>query len=184
MTSSGPAWLIASIGFNTVQPGTTSFNLQIGYRGMQYIDTSLSATDPEESVSVLFGTDSTPSYTFNANTDTNETQFTKTGDSADVVIQAVQAAPGDYNLDGIVDAADYTVWRDTLGSTTDLRANGNNSGASAGIIDQADYLIWKSHFGNRAGSGAGGDSNATVPEPTTGLMLIVGMVAICHCRRL
>jgi arabinogalactan endo-1,4-beta-galactosidase len=30
---------------------------------------------------------------------------------------------GDYNRDGVVDAADYTVWRDTLGSTTDLRAN-------------------------------------------------------------
>ena len=38
---------------------------------------------------------------------------------------------GDYNGNGIVDAADYTVWRDTLGSTTDLRANGDNSGASA-----------------------------------------------------
>ena len=23
--------------------------------------------------------------------------------------------PGDYNADGIVDAADYTVWRDNLG---------------------------------------------------------------------
>ena len=29
--------------------------------------------------------------------------------------------PGDYNLNTIIDAADYTVWRDTLGSTTDLR---------------------------------------------------------------
>ena len=27
---------------------------------------------------------------------------------------------GDYNHDGIVDAADYTVWRDSLSSTTDL----------------------------------------------------------------
>ncbi len=27
---------------------------------------------------------------------------------------------GDYNQDGVVDAADYTVWRNTLGSTTDL----------------------------------------------------------------
>ena len=28
---------------------------------------------------------------------------------------------GDYNKNSIVDAADFTVWRDTLGSTTDLR---------------------------------------------------------------
>src|SRR5262249_39970448 len=31
--------------------------------------------------------------------------------------------PGDYNGDGIVDAADYTVWTDSLGSTTNLAAD-------------------------------------------------------------
>ena len=35
-----------------------------------------------------------------------------------VVIGFIQ---GDYNHDGVVSAADYTVWRDTLGSTTILR---------------------------------------------------------------
>ena len=55
---------------------------------------------------------------------------------------------GDYNNDGSVDAVDYTVWRDTLGSTTDLRANGDNTGASAGKIDQADYLFWRANYGN------------------------------------
>ena len=67
----------------------------------------------------------------------------------------VNTIPGDYNSNGIVDAADYTVWRDTLGSTTDLRANGDNTGASAGKIDQADYSIWKLTFGNHASSCAG-----------------------------
>ena len=71
---------------------------------------------------------------------------------------------GDYNRDGVVNAADYTVWRDTLGSTTDLRANGDETGASAGKIDLADYSIWKSNFGNH--SGAGASANAAVPEPT------------------
>ena len=71
---------------------------------------------------------------------------------------------GDYNGDGKVDAADYTVWRDTFGSTTDLRANGDNSGASQGVIDQADYLTWVQNFGAiqaagsaRHGAGAGVD---------------------------
>lgn len=67
--------------------------------------------------------------------------------------------PGDYNFDGIVDAADYSVWRDTLGSTTDLRADasGPTVGTPNGIVDQADYTFWKSHFGNTlpaAGSAA------------------------------
>ena len=58
--------------------------------------------------------------------------------------------PGDYNFNGIVDAADYSVWRDTLGSTTDLRADssGPTVGTPNGIVDQADYDFWKSHFGN------------------------------------
>jgi ELWxxDGT repeat protein len=54
---------------------------------------------------------------------------------------------GDYNANGTVDAADYVVWRKTLGSTTDLRANGDNTGPSAGVIDQADYAVWRANFG-------------------------------------
>jgi hypothetical protein len=72
--------------------------------------------------------------------------------------------PGDYNGDGTVDAADYTVWRDTLGSTTDLRANGDNTGGSAGVIDQADYDVWKNHFGQTLSPGAasGAHNSSTV----------------------
>ena len=54
---------------------------------------------------------------------------------------------GDFNADGRTDAADYTVWRNTLGSTTDLRANGDDTGASEGVIDEADYAVWKEYFG-------------------------------------
>ena len=39
----------------------------------------------------------------------------------------------------MVTAADYPVWRDTLGSTADLRADGDSSGT----VDQADYDLWK-----------------------------------------
>ena len=33
---------------------------------------------------------------------------------------------GDFNNDGKVDAADYTVWRDNLGSDFNLAGNGDN----------------------------------------------------------
>lgn len=58
------------------------------------------------------------------------------------------ALAGDYNSDGRVDAADYTVWRDTRGTRGDFRANGDNMGASAGAVDQADFLFWRSHLGD------------------------------------
>jgi hypothetical protein len=89
---------------------------------------------------------------------------------------------GDYNSNGIVDAADYTIWRDTLGSTADLRANGDNTGASAGKIDQADYTVWKTNFGRTAGSGSGTGTNATVPEPTTLVLLMFAVAGWCLKR--
>jgi hypothetical protein len=52
------------------------------------------------------------------------------------------ASRADFNGDGAVDAADGTIWRDTLGSTTDLRADANGDGK----IDEADHEIWKSEF--------------------------------------
>jgi hypothetical protein len=63
-------------------------------------------------------------------------------------LRILRADPiGDYNRDGAVDAADYTVWRDTLGSTTDLRADGNGDG----IIDATDYMNWKAGYGFTTG---------------------------------
>ena len=52
--------------------------------------------------------------------------------------------PGDYNFDGLVDAADYCVWRDTLGAAGDLRADGDGNGT----IETADYNQWKGYFGS------------------------------------
>lgn len=85
--------------------------------------------------------------------------------------------PGDYNGDGMVDAADYTVWRNSLGSTTDLAANGDDTGPSAGVIDQADYLVWKSHFGSTLSAPLQVAASAVVPEPRT-VWLLAGAAAV------
>jgi hypothetical protein len=84
---------------------------------------------------------------------------------------------GDYNKNGIVDAADYTVWRDSLGSTTNLAADGNESGA----IDAGDYDVWVSKFGNHSGSGA--NATAAVPEPPTQMMFLIAILTLCVHRR-
>lgn len=106
------------------------------------------------------------------------------GGSADVGVDGwslTLSAPGldgDYNLDGTVDAADYTVWRDTLGSTTDLQANGDDSGASAGVIDQADYVVWQANYGATSSTA----TSVSVPEPA-GIGLIFLSTACFFTRR-
>jgi 3-phytase len=85
---------------------------------------------------------------------------------------------GDYNGDGIVNAADYTVWRNTLGSDQDLRADGN----SDQMIDQEDYFVWKSHFGETAASGTSENAAGPdpVPEPSTRTLLVLSAVGCAH----
>ncbi len=75
--------------------------------------------------------------------------------------------PGDYNHDGAVDAADYAVWRNTVGSTANLAADGNGNG----VIDNGDYTYWRARFG--ATSGAGQVLLSSTPEPATWMYSVV-----------
>ena len=79
---------------------------------------------------------------------------------------------GDYNQDGTVDAADYTVWRDSLGANVAAFAGADGSGN--GVVDQADYGVWKANFGAVA-TGAGGAAIAVASsndELSEGLPLV------------
>jgi hypothetical protein len=77
---------------------------------------------------------------------------------------------GDYNDDGIVDAVDYTVWRNNLGDATE--ADINNAGNGTGGVTAADYTWWKQRYGNT--SGAGGIASVQVPEPSGVILCLLG----------
>jgi hypothetical protein len=56
------------------------------------------------------------------------------------------ALPGDYNQNGTVDAADYVVWRKTLGtSVTPPFTGADGDGDSS--IGPGDYDVWTENFG-------------------------------------
>jgi hypothetical protein len=91
--------------------------------------------------------------------------------------------PGDYNADGAVNAADYTVWRNSHGQSVYFGAGGD--GNQDGQVTVTDYISWKAHFGQSLGDAATPETSAHVPEPT-GLILAliaVGILAIRQWRQ-
>jgi hypothetical protein len=88
------------------------------------------------------------------------------------ILQAIQGGPagvqGDYNNNGVVDAADYVLWR-----------NGGplqNEVDTPGTVNAADYTEWRARFGKTTNGSGAGAQFAAVPEPAT-LALLLG--AIC-----
>lgn len=82
---------------------------------------------------------------FTTNTAENPFNFSITG-----TVNAL----GDYNRDAAIGAADYVVWRKTLGRTGITPFSGAD-GSGNGSIGPEDYTIWRSNFGATGGAGAG-----------------------------
>jgi endonuclease I len=86
---------------------------------------------------------------------------------------------GDYNRDGIVDAADYVVWRRALGEN--VTAYDGADGDGDGMIDDGDYDVWRANFGSTAAA-TGSFATRAVPEPAS-LLIATGVIAF-SCRSL
>jgi glucose/arabinose dehydrogenase len=82
-------------------------------------------------------------------------------------LRYVGQAVGDYDYDGDADGADFLKWQRTLGSTTDLTADGDRSR----IVDGEDLDAWKSAFGSlatpAAASAASAEAIALQPATTS-----------------
>lgn len=92
----------------------------------------------------------------------------------------VPIVDGDYNKNGGVDAADYTMWRKTYFDFGDnLPADGNQDR----FVDDLDYHYWRERFGNGASSAGSDLSSGAVPEPT-GFVLaaLAGIVTLASPR--
>lgn len=79
----------------------------------------------------------------------------------------IQEPPsGDYQLNGVVDGADLLKWQ---------------RGESPNALSSSDLADWKANYGTYAGQVTA--LSTTVPEPATGIMLMLGMTAKLFCRR-
>ncbi|MGD9632007.1 MAG: hypothetical protein AB7G28_19585 [Pirellulales bacterium] len=93
-----------------------------------------------------------------------------------IVLRPSEFATGDFNQNGMIDAADYTIWQDSLGSTEDLRADANSNS----VIDVGDFESWKAGFAAASSSSGGGA--AAVPEPASLAMILPALVSGHICR--
>lgn len=83
---------------------------------------------------------------------------------------------GDFNEDGTVDAADYTIWRDSLGTAVAL-PNDNGIG---GTIGSQHYDLWVANYGTTVGNPS---SALSIPEPASlGLLITIGLVMLSFNR--
>lgn len=75
----------------------------------------------------------------------------------------MQSAPGDYNADGFVDAADYIMWR-------------------KGLTADTDPSLWRSHFGGSSAYPSALRPGAGVPEPAAIFAIAIG-VLLCMSQQ-
>jgi fibronectin-binding autotransporter adhesin len=80
---------------------------------------------------------------------------------------------GDFNNNGVVDAADYVLWR-----------NGGplENDPTQGVQDE-DYNTWRANFGRSAAGSGVGSHLSTVPEPRAVVLLILTIASGLLLRR-
>jgi hypothetical protein len=86
------------------------------------------------------------------------------------------SAPGDYNQNGTVDAADYVLLRKYNNSATTLP---NDLTAETG---PTDYPACRYYFGQPPGPGSNSLVNTAIPEPATAIFLMFATAISCLLR--
>ncbi len=98
-----------------------------------------------------------------------------------VVLYTSLGVSGDFNDDGIVDAADYTVWRDHLNQSVTLPND-----PTPGTVTESDYDVWRNHYGETSSSGNGAAASSgllVVPEAVSWLLQGAGLISAAFMRR-
>jgi hypothetical protein len=145
-------------------------------------DVNSSGTSDAADMTALYSSFGTTTWL----TDLNVDGVVNITDVQTMVTNLFRTVPGDFNLDGQVDGADYVVWRKNLGQTGATFVQGDAT--FNGVIGDDDLQVWRSNFGfvrqplPAAGIGA---SLAAVPEPTALCLMTIGFSwAICLRRRM
>ena len=83
--------------------------------------------------------------------------------SVSTMVQMLPAIPGDFNGDRVVDGADFLKWQQGLGT----------------IYDATDLAAWEAGYGAVSPIAT---SSTAVPEPSTWIVLLIGMMGVLFRR--
>ncbi|QDT69952.1 hypothetical protein MalM25_28960 [Planctomycetes bacterium MalM25] len=101
----------------------------------------------------------------------------QTAATLELLVVSPSGLGGDFNHDGRVDAADYTVWRDTAGASGPLHTADGNGDQT---VDAADLDLWRAAYGTSL------PPSLAVPEPSAWLLALVaaGVAKLARAGRL
>lgn len=133
----------------------------------EWIEYSIDAIAPEGTALVRYQVN----FVQDGNLGTGSALFDEA--SLQLLEAILSGVTGDYNNDGVVDAADYTVWRDAEGTTSVLPND-----PIGGSVGANQYALWSANFGSDTPA-----SSAAVPEPTALLLGALGVAALGARRR-
>jgi hypothetical protein len=85
--------------------------------------------------------------------------------------------PGDFDLDGDVDGADFVAWQTNFPKATGATLSQGDADAD-GDVDGADFVVWQTNFPFTPGPGA-----APVPEPAAILLAVLAIPAMAKLTR-
>lgn len=98
------------------------------------------------------------------------------GDRIIVVRGFVPEIPGDFDVDGDVDGADFVIWQ-THFPTASGAVLQTGDADNDGDVDGADFVVWQTHFPTPNGAG-------TVPVPEPAAWCLAAICAACLLPRI
>jgi len=105
-------------------------------------------------------------------------------DVSTMITEIARTVPGDFDLDGDVDGRDFLTLLQGSGTASGALYTSGDASLD-GVIDQVDFQIWQDNFGFVASpllvaplAAAG-----AIPEPTTGILAMIALMAWTNGRR-
>lgn len=95
-----------------------------------------------------------------------------------VTLTVVAGLNADFDLNGVVNAADLSKWRTGFGKTT-AAVKGDGDADGDGDVDGADFMVWQRELGKTTATTA---VAAAVPEPAACSLLAFGAVVAALAR--